>query len=173
MKIVIDGAEVSAEAVQGRIDGLVESNKGLKAQVESLTAKLTDATDETKFAAAVNDAAEKLVAKRVEEKRVADEKEAAEKKAAEQLAKAKAKFPTMVLDGKTADYIDGLLANDADGVIAMAGGTTGTPAPAPGSTVVTDTEEVVDPREYQRRQNAAAWQLPIPGALTAKGIVQE
>lgn len=176
MLIMIDGAEVSAEAVQGRIDGLVESNKGLKAQVEGLTAKLNDATDPAKFEAAVNDAADKLVAKRAEEKRVADEKQAAEAKAAENLAKAKAKFPKMALDGKSAEYIAGILDADADGTIAMAGGTQGTAAPAPGAVVApavktNDAEEEVSPREYQRRQNAAAWQLPIPGALTAKGVV--
>jgi hypothetical protein len=176
MLIMIDGAEVSAEAVQGRIDGLVESNKGLKAQVEGLTTKLNDATDPAKFEAAVNDAAEKLVAKRTEEKRVADEKEAAEKLAGERLAKAKAKFPTMVLDGKSSEYIEGLLANDADGVIAMAGGSVGTAAPLPGAVVPvvapkTNDEEELSPREYQRRANAALWTQPIPGALTAKGVV--
>lgn len=174
MKIIIDGQEVSPEAVQGRIDGLVETAKGLRAQVESLTAKLNDATDEAKFQARVNDAAEKLVAKREEEKRVNDAKEAAEKKAAENLAKAKAKFPKMVLDGKSAEYIEGLLANDSDGVIAMAGGTEGTAAPAPTADKdkkANDAEEEVDARTFQRRQTEQAWQLPIPGSMTAKGIV--
>lgn len=174
MTIMVDGAEVSADAVQGRIDGLVESNKGLKSQVEALTLQLNDAKDPAKLETLVSAAAALLVTQQAEEKRVNDEKVAKEAKDADNLAKAKVRFPKMVLDGKSADYIEGILANDADGTILMAGGSEGTPAPLPGADkikVANDCVEELSPREYQQRQNQNLWTLPIPGAMTADGVV--
>lgn len=176
MRITIDGAEVSAEQIQGRVDALVAQRDGFRTENDGLKLKLADATDAKKLADLV--AAE---AKVLHEKSVADAKEAAEKAAREKLetenlAKAKVAYPKLTLDGKSADYIAGLLsviATDAAQLEEMRGGSNDTLAPKPVAKPETpasenDADEELDAREYLRRVNAEAWKQPIPGAASAK-----
>lgn len=167
MKITIDGAEVSAEAVQGRIDGLcaqrdglTTANDALKTEVDSLKDKLKAFAE--KFTGAVKEEAAKVAAEEAAKVKAAAEAKAKEERAKVNLEKAKKAFPKLALDGKSEDYVAGILAlieNDADGTIAMRGGLEGSPAgtPKPASETTSNDEEELDPREYQRRANAAAW----------------
>jgi len=164
VKIIVDGKEIVGDAVQATVDALVSD----KAQ---LAAKLATAVSAETVAAIGKTAVDKYVA----DEKARSEREAAEKLATENLAKAKAAYPKLQLDNKSADYVQALvdrIQNDESGLDAMRGGTQGTAAPAakePESEVQNDgAVEELDERAFVARRNQEAWLQPIPGAARAK-----
>lgn len=165
MKIIVDGKEIVGDAVQAIVDALVAERDGLKA-------KVAEASDPEKLKALVQAGVDKYVAD--EKARVA--KEEADARAAKNLEKAKAAYPTIQLDGKSADYIQALVDRieaDASGITEMRGGSAGTAAPAPGIDAAPETQndsgdEVLDERTFLSRRNQEIWVSEIPGAARAK-----
>ena len=141
----IDGAELAQDKTQAAIDAVCAARDAAVAENASLTAKLAAACSAEAIDAAVKARLDAIDAAKTAELELA--------KAAERRAVVSARFPTLALDGKSQDYVDGLFA--------VASATDGLPAPAV-PVAAMDAKPVLSAREQMlaemraRRPDASA-----------------
>jgi len=125
----IDGAEVAQDKTQAAIDAVCAARDAATAENASLSAKLAAACSAEAIDAAVKARLDAIDAAKAAELELA--------KAAERRAVVAKRFPTIALDGKSQDYVDGLfeIASATDGL------------PAPAVTVVMDAKPALSARE--------------------------
>jgi hypothetical protein len=134
----IDGAEVAQDKTQATIDAVCAARDAAVAEAASLAAKLSAACSAEAIDAAVKTRLDAIDAAKAAELALAQ--------AAERRAVVARRFPTIALDGKSQDYVDGLYE--------IASATDGLPAPAV-PVVVTDAAPVLSAREQMLAANRA------------------
>jgi len=127
----IDGAEMAQDKTQAAIDSVCAARDAAVAENAVLSAKLAAACSAEAIDAAVKARLDALDAAKAAELELAQ--------AIERRAVVVKRFPTIALDGKSQDYIDGLFE--------IASATDGLPAPAVAAVVVTDAKPALSARE--------------------------